>query len=83
MNNNESQNKKITKNENVEIENKNGENIITLVCFILVLFSTVAILGFIIQYTWNITLPEIFGVKEITLYQAIGLFVLTGLLFRK
>jgi hypothetical protein len=60
-----------------------GGGLMGFACFILVVIATVAIVGYIIQYTWNMTLPQIFGIKEITLYQAIGLFILAGLLFRR
>lgn len=54
-----------------------------ILCFILVLIATIIVIGYLVQYTWNMTLPEIFGIKEITMYQAIGLFILSGLLFKK
>lgn len=60
-----------------------GEGFIGILFFILVVIATITVIGYLVQYTWNKTLPEIFGIKEITLYQAIGLFILSGLLFRR
>ena len=35
----------------------------------------------LLQYLWNILIPDIFGVKAITYWQAFGLFVLSRILF--
>lgn len=37
--------------------------------------------GNIVMYLWNWILPEAIGAKEITFWKAIGLFVLTRILF--
>lgn len=63
--------------------NSFGEGLMGILCFILVIIATMYIFGYLVKYTWNMTIPEIFGVKEITLYQAIGLMILSGLLFRR
>lgn len=60
-----------------------GGGLMGILCFILVVIATITVIGYLVQYSWNKTLPEIFGIKEITLYQAIGLFILSGLLFRR
>lgn len=67
----------------IDFRNSFGGGLMGMLCFILVIIATIAIVGYLVQYTWNKTLPEIFGIKEITLYQAIGLFILSGLLFRR
>lgn len=33
-------------------------------------------------FLWNWLMPELFGLKEITLWQALGLLLLSGFLFR-
>lgn len=45
-------------------------------------FMAVAIigLGFLIQFLWNKTISDIFAIKEITFWQALGLFLLGKLL---
>lgn len=60
-----------------------GGGVLGLLCFILVVIATLTITGYVVQYTWNKTIPDIFGIKEITIYQAIGLFLLCGILFRR
>lgn len=36
--------------------------------------------GFIIMWLWNYLMPELFGLTEITYWQAIGLFILSKIL---
>ncbi len=59
-----------------DFSNSLDESVLGILCFILVVIATLVLIGYIIQYTWNKTIPDIFSVKEITLYQAIGLFIL-------
>jgi hypothetical protein len=33
------------------------------------------------QWLWNITMPEVFGLKEITFWQAFRLMLIAGILF--
>ncbi len=49
--------------------------------FILFPIAAAVALGFVVQGLWNHLLPEILGVKAITYWQAIGLFVLCRILF--
>jgi hypothetical protein len=35
----------------------------------------------IFRWLWNITMPEVFGLKEITFWQALRLVILAGILF--
>jgi hypothetical protein len=37
--------------------------------------------GFVVMLLWNNLLPEILGVKTITFWQAIGIFILSKILF--
>lgn len=60
-----------------------GGGLLGIACFVLVVFAIISVTGYVIQYAWNMTLPEIFGIKEITLYQAIGLYVLASILFKR
>jgi hypothetical protein len=55
---------------------------------ILTLVIVVVILGILIgicitQYIWNATMPEIFGVKEITFWQIVGLLILSNIFLNK
>jgi len=40
------------------------------------------VLGFVVQALWNWLMPELFGLAEITYWQAVGVFVLCHLLFK-
>ena len=39
------------------------------------------LVGFGVQFLWNWLIPDIFGLGEITFWQAVGLFVLIHILF--
>jgi hypothetical protein len=44
-------------------------------------FALLALLGVVLRWLWNTTLPEITGVKPITVVQAIKLIFLSAILF--
>lgn len=49
-------------------------------------FSAIAVLLFfavtaLFQWLWNLTMPEVFGLKRITYWQAFRLLILAGMLF--
>jgi hypothetical protein len=48
-------------------------------CLFVVLMSIV--LGFVVKGLWNALIPEIMGGPQITYWQALGLFVLSKILF--
>ena len=48
---------------------------IILVCVFLFIAPT------ILQWLWNITIPELFGLKEIRYWQAFGLIIICKILF--
>lgn len=39
------------------------------------------VVGFVLMFLWNTIIPEVLGFKTITFWQALGLFILTRLLF--
>lgn len=52
--------------------------------FVFVFFAIVAgifLLVALLQYLWNILIPEIFGIKMISYWQAFGLLILSKILF--
>ena len=52
------------------------------IIFGIIAITGLAILfGFIIMWLWNILMPEIFGLPLISYWQAVGLFILTKILF--
>lgn len=46
--------------------------------FVFALFFLVI---YIFQYVWNVTIPQIFGLKEITYLQALGIIGLSRVIF--
>lgn len=56
--------------------------IVAAIIIIVMLVIVYGILGYIVEITWNYTLPVVIpGVGRITFYQAIALFILASLLF--
>ncbi|AYV75545.1 MAG: hypothetical protein Terrestrivirus2_53 [Terrestrivirus sp.] len=49
---------------------------------ILVLIIFLVIFGFIVQISWNMVVPDVFGFRELDLGQGIALFILAALLIR-
>jgi hypothetical protein len=43
--------------------------------------AAVAIFGFIVQGLWNVLMPSIFGWHRITFWQAVGMLLLSKILF--
>jgi hypothetical protein len=55
------------------------ESIATLLGLIAII---IVLLGYPVMLLWNWLMPEIFGLSEITFWQAIGLNILCTILFR-
>ena len=51
--------------------------------FVLLGMFFIVLVGWIVQLLWNALLPSIFGLPSITLWQAIGLLLLSKILFGK
>jgi hypothetical protein len=49
--------------------------------FVLFGIVLVGVMGFVIVGLWNVLMPAIFGLPAITFWQALGLFVLSRVLF--
>ena len=39
------------------------------------------IFTFIFQWIWNAVIPDVFGIKRITIWQALGILILASILF--
>ena len=59
--------------------NKTIESIATFLGLIAIV---IVILGYPVMLLWNWLIPELFGLSEITFWQAIGLNILCTILFR-
>ena len=64
----------------MEIRNKSRWRIKKLFFFLFIVAMIIG-LGGVIMYLWNAILPDLFNVPNITYWQAMGLFVLSRLLF--
>lgn len=51
------------------------------VFFLIMATVFVFVLGSVVMWLWNTLLPDLTGVKEITFWQAVGLFILSRILF--
>ncbi len=50
--------------------------------FIIFLFIGILLLvAGLLQWLWNITMPDVFNLKEITYWQAFRLLIISGILF--
>lgn len=49
--------------------------------FILIPVALFAVIGIIVMLLWNYLMPVLFGLKTITYLQALGLFLLSKILF--
>lgn len=60
-----------------------GETIASLITASIIFLVLSALMGIFISWLWNIALvPAIDGVNMISIWQAIGISILTGLLFK-
>ena len=57
--------------------------IITLLTTFILICCSALFFSWIVMILWNWLMPDIFGLKEITWIQALGLNFLTGLLFSR
>ena len=51
------------------------------VLFALVATAAVAVFGFVVMHLWNWLVPELFGGRAVTFWQAMGVLVLSRVLF--
>ena len=64
----------------------NGHSVFKIIGW--VIFGVIAavvvgfLLGLAVMYLWNWLMPELFGLPQITYWQAVGLFILCHLLFK-
>lgn len=58
-------------------------NIVNIILGVsLIIFGGLVLLGAPLMYLWNWVVPSIFGLRYITFWEAVGLNILTGILFR-
>jgi hypothetical protein len=58
-------------------------NIVNIILGVsLIIFGGLILLGAPLMYLWNYVVPSIFGLRYITFWEAVGLNLVTGILFR-
>lgn len=70
----------ISVNNNQDIKPRKNSTIIKIIGFMSIGIIASFGLGFIVMWLWNSLMPDIFNLKTITYWQAIGLFVLIKIL---
>lgn len=58
-----------------------NENIIGAIVGIAIAAGLVAILVLVFRWLWNTTMPEVFGLSELSFWQAFKIMLLAGILF--
>jgi len=62
---------------------KVAESFMVVAAFLLVLVVMGLVIGFPLMWLWNWLMPVVFGLPTITFYQAVGLYLLCGVLFNQ
>lgn len=75
--------KKILKKIYIKIMENLIKFLITLLYTIIMICGSSLFFSWVVMLLWNWLMPDIFGLKEITWLQALGLNFLTGLLFSR
>jgi hypothetical protein len=63
------------------MEQNMNENIIGAVVGIAIAAVIVAIMVVVFRWLWNTTMPEVFGLRELSFWQAFKIMLLAGILF--
>lgn len=58
------------------------EVFVSIAASILLMFAIAMLVSLPVMWLWDWLMPELFGLKEITWLQALGITLLSGLLFR-
>ncbi len=48
---------------------------------LVVAIIAILVFSFIFMWIWNLVVPDVFGLKQITLWQALGILILASILF--
>jgi succinate dehydrogenase hydrophobic anchor subunit len=57
------------------------EDIVAVLAGLAIALVILFVLIVIFRWLWNITMPEVFGIKEVTFWQAFRILVLASILF--
>jgi hypothetical protein len=54
---------------------------IELLAGLLIMLVAIAVLVVIFRWLWNTTMPEVFGIRTLSFWQAVRILLLAGILF--
>ena len=57
------------------------ENIVAVLAGLAIALVIFFVLILIFKWLWNITMPEVFGIREVTFWQAFRILILASILF--
>lgn len=57
------------------------ENIVAVLAGLAIALVIFFVLILLFKWLWNITMPEVFGIKEVTFWQAFRILILASILF--
>lgn len=63
------------------MEEQVAGNLVGVAVGIVIALILIAILVFVFRWLWNSTMPEVFGVKQLSFGQALKILILAGILF--
>ncbi len=67
--------------EGIDIDEKKvAWKVLKIIGMVILGIAVFVLLGFVVMWLWNWLMPEIFGLTEITYWQAIGIFILAKLI---
>ena len=55
--------------------------IVKVIFFVILAIGLVFLIGYVVQYLWNWLMPELFGLPSIGYWQAIGVLLLSKIIF--
>jgi len=64
-----------------ETARKGAKKVVMIIGFTILGIGLAILFGFVVMWLWNWLMPMLFGLKELTYWQAVGIFILAKILF--
>ncbi|MBN2879527.1 MAG: hypothetical protein JXN65_07840 [Clostridia bacterium] len=64
-----------------EMARKGAKKVVMIIGFTILGIGLAILFGFVVMWLWNWLMPMLFGLKELTYWQAVGIFILAKILF--
>jgi hypothetical protein len=58
-----------------------AKKVLKVIGFVILGITVVIGIGFVVKWLWNSLMPELFGLKEITYWQGVGILILSKIFF--